>query len=462
VFDEKENDFEEVIDSSVPQDDHVVYDNHPSEDIAEAVIDEVNYEEPMINEEPVISDDFVEPQNYDSSNEQSNPPLESQYEWEQYYFERQGKKRRKTIGCIAAILVCVLLVVAISFSVAPISDYLSRLGSYGAGYKDEETSIAQHYITDQSPMDSVEIAERVIPSIVGIVSNQYKGFTVQQSTGSGFIISEDGYVVTNEHVISGATEFAVILTDGNQYNAKLIGSDSSVDIAVLKIDEKDLPEVELGYSSELRVGETVIAVGNPLGQAFASSVTRGIISGLNRSITISDRQYDVIQTDAAINEGNSGGALVNAYGQVIGINTAKLSSSGTTSGGSVEGMGFAIPIDNAKPIIDEIILTGSSRPRAVLNIETQDVNKQMSSVYRIPEGICITRVIMGGTAEDAGLRMNDIIVAANGTKVKTTAELHKVLDKQSPGDVVTLEIMRYISNEWTDMAFKVQLQLLID
>ena len=228
-----------------------------------------------------------------------------------------------------------------------------------------------------------EIVDKVGPAVVGIINKTtygnaygYYGFfgqdvdkEIEQSSGSGVIISSDGYIVTNNHVIENATKLTVILNTGVEYDGKVVGRDASTDLAVVKIEAQNLTFAQMGNSSSLRVGETAIAIGNPLGQEFAGTTTKGIVSGLNRSVTIDNTTMNLIQTDAAINPGNSGGALVNEYGHLIGINTAKISSS------TLEGLGFAIPIDEAKPIIEELITNGYVTGRPVIGIAGRAVTK---------------------------------------------------------------------------------------
>ena len=211
----------------------------------------------------------------------------------------------------------------------------------------------------------MDIAKKAGPAVVGVVSKitttTYFGLSQEQEGGgSGIIINSDGYIITNQHVINGATTVKVVLNNGKEYDAKLIGQDRKTDLAVIKIEETNLPTAELGQSSALEVGELAVAIGNPMGLEFAGSVTAGVISALNRTMTVDGRQYTLIQTDAAINPGNSGGALVNKYGQVIGINTVKIGASG------YEGMGFAIPIDIAMPIINELLESGYVKGRPVI------------------------------------------------------------------------------------------------
>lgn len=292
-----------------------------------------------------------------------------------------------------------------------------------------------------------EIATKVGPSCVGVINKTkvtpkkyYDPFTgrsfytsdpnndelVQQGSGSGIIISEDGYIVTNQHVIDGATEISVILNTGDEYTAKLVGEDSKSDLAVLKIDKTGLTAATLGDSDTVEVGELAVAIGNPLGQEFAGTVTAGVVSAVNRTMTVDNKVYNLIQTDAAINPGNSGGALVNRYGQVIGINTIKLSTTG------VEGIGFAIAISEAKPIIDNLINNGYVPGRPLVGITVTE-NKNGLSVYSVSPG---------SGAAAAGIQEGDLIVKADGEVLNTSEKLNQIRDKKSPGEYLTLTVIR--------------------
>lgn len=292
-----------------------------------------------------------------------------------------------------------------------------------------------------------EIAEKVGPSCVGVINKTkvtpqryYDPFTgryyytsdpdntqmQEQGSGSGIIISEDGYIVTNEHVISGAMEISVILNTGDEYVAKLVGADSKSDLAVLKIDKENLPAATLGNSDELKVGELAVAIGNPLGQEFAGSVTSGVISALNRTMRVDGKVYNLVQTDAAINPGNSGGALVNSRGEVIGINTIKLSSTG------IEGIGFAIAITEAKPIIDDLMKNGYVSGRPLVGIQVSE-NRY---------GLTVEKIVEGSGAEAAGIKIGDLIVKADGESVKSSDELNDIRDKKAPNETMTLSIIR--------------------
>ncbi len=293
-------------------------------------------------------------------------------------------------------------------------------------------------------LSTVDISKKVGPAVVGItstVNNVMSIFgtaTTSEGTGSGIIISADGYIVTNNHVIDGASAVNVTLNTGTEYEAKVVGSDAKTDLAVIKIKpDETLSVAELGDSSSIQVGERAIAIGNPLGMEFFGSTTQGIISAINRTINVENRTMSVIQTDAAINEGNSGGALVNAYGQVIGINAVKIASS------SVEGMGFAIPISEAKPIIEDLIKFGYVKGRPVLGISARDVTRDMAQRQGWPIGVQVMSTQVGSGAEIAGLEQGDIIVKADGKEVKNFDDLTKIKDSHKPGEVIRLEVYKY-------------------
>lgn len=295
---------------------------------------------------------------------------------------------------------------------------------------------------DENATPTEIIAEKIGPTVVGITNRgivrDFFGRTgvQEKGSGSGVIIDAKGYIVTNYHVIEDAAEVVVTLADGKQYAAEIIGSDPRTDLAVLKIKADNLPVAPLGDSDKLKVGELAVAIGNPLGIEFARSLTQGIISATERTLTIGDRQFRLIQTDAAINPGNSGGALVNKYGQVIGINSAKLVIQG------VEGMGFAIPVNDAKPIINELISKGYvSRP--YIGILGSVVDEFMSKKYKVPQGILVEGLTPRGPAMQAGLKEMDIISKVNGQEIKDFHELNIILDKLKPGDKVKLTIDRY-------------------
>ena len=309
---------------------------------------------------------------------------------------------------------------------------------------------------------AVGVASKVQPSIVGITveynvnSMFFRQTSTAKATGSGVIISEDGYILTNNHIVnsaststfyqlSEATKVTVNLYgDENEYEAKIIGMDSETDLAVIKIDKTGLPAATLGNSDSLKVGEFAMAVGNPLG--MSNSITCGVISALNREVTDDDgKTFILIQTDAAINSGNSGGALVNSKGEVIGINSMKLSGTG------IEGMGFAIPINSTKDIYDQLIKYSKVK-RPYIGIAGIDINEETSKKYNYPIGVYIRTVEDFTAAQKAGIRPGDVVTAIDGKEIKTMDELNSVKNTHKIGDVVTLKIYRdgnYIDAEIT-------------
>ena len=300
---------------------------------------------------------------------------------------------------------------------------------------------------------SVYAASKVLPSIVGITvdytvtSNFMQGMSqTSQAEGSGIIISNDGYILTNNHIInssdssmyyevSEATRVCVYLyNDKTPYEAKIIGTDEQTDLAVIKIEKDNLTVAELGDSSSIKIGEFAMAIGNPLG--MESSVTSGIISAVNRTVDSEDgASYTLIQTDAAINSGNSGGALVNASGKVIGINTLKLSGTG------IEGMGFAIPINDTIEIYNQLIEHGKVL-RPYIGIGGIDLNQASSEYYKLPIGIYVKQIYPDSPAALSDLKPGDVITSINEIKVTSMDELNKIKNSKNIGDEITLDVYR--------------------
>lgn len=286
----------------------------------------------------------------------------------------------------------------------------------------------------------VAVADKVLPSIVMIKNNvnvdTARGATsINRGTGSGIIYSSDGYIITNQHVINGASDITVTLYDGRDFNARVIGQDARSDLAVLKIDGKDLVPGDFGDSKDIRVGELAVAIGNPMGEEFSGSVTAGIISATDRSMNIGEKRLKLFQTDAAINPGNSGGALVNKKGEVIGINSVKLSSP------NIEGMGFAIPINDALPIIEELISHGYVK-RPWIGVGIGDVTEDMIDKHNFPRGVYIVRVYHESPAEKAGLKVDDIITEVNGKRVYTAEALINAISELKPDTTINMKIYR--------------------
>ena len=292
--------------------------------------------------------------------------------------------------------------------------------------------------TEKDALTVSEIVKKIGPAVVGVttksrVSNGFFNQQVQEGIGSGFIINEEGYILTNFHVISGAQEVKVILSDGKEVAAKVINYDQDNDVAVVKItDNVKVPGVaELGDSDSVQVGEGVVAIGNPLGKEFLGTVTNGIVSALNRDIDIENKKLNLIQTNAAINPGNSGGPLVNSRGQVIGINTAKIGAQG------VEGIGFSIPINQVKGRLESL-----SKPILKVGISAREITEEMAKANKVPVGVYILEVQEFSPAEKAGVRPGDIITKFDGEKVKTVGEINQIKGKHKAGDTVKVEIVR--------------------
>ena len=293
---------------------------------------------------------------------------------------------------------------------------------------------------NKTALSIMEIAKRNKPAVVAIttaaqIQNQLGQTGLVDAAGSGFIITADGYVVTNYHVIEGAQTISVALDDGRIFPAVITGSDSRNDLAVLKINTTGLPTVKLGDSKNLEVGELAVAIGNALGE-LKGTVTAGIISATDRQVTIENQSLVLLQTDAAINAGNSGGALINSFGEVIGINTAK------NAGTGVEGLGFAIPIDIAKPIIQSLIQNGYVSGRPKLGIGTRDVTEQMAQYYNMRQGVYVRTVEANSAAALAGIAVGDVIIKADGKDALTTDVLNTAKESHNVGDTMKITLVR--------------------
>lgn len=371
--------------------------------------------------------------------------------------KKKEKKPRTWLVAVSSALAASIFTVAITAGVQYFHKDLPLLDTTTASQATVASSSGSDngatttaYSGDKQVLTIPEIAQKVGPSVVGVVNKttvttqQYwdpwsgryyynqdpsqDSETVEQGSGSGIIISDDGYIVTNQHVIDGATEVEVVLNTGTTYKAEIVGQDEKTDLAVLKItpENETLTAAVLGDSTTVEVGELAVAIGNPMGMEFSGSVTSGIISAVNRTMTIDNRTYNLLQTDAAINSGNSGGALINQYGEVIGINSVKLSSTG------VEGMGFAIAISEAKPIINDLMQSGHVTGRPLVGI----------SITETRYGLFISSIQEGSGAEEAGLQVNDMILEVDGQKVTSTSEVNEIRDTKKPGDYLTFKVLR--------------------
>lgn len=306
-----------------------------------------------------------------------------------------------------------------------------------------ESSVSDNIEPSASTGNELTVAEvnnKVSPSVVLITATGMTG----GGQGTGVILSEDGYIVTNAHVVSGFSELTVTLNDDakSEYPATLVGEDATTDIAVIRIHAKGLTPAEIGTSATLQVGQGVVVIGNPLGEDFSGSVTTGIISALDRQVEFENGQvYNYIQTNAAINNGNSGGPLLNMQGQVIGINAAKIDTS------VAEGMGFAIPIDDVVPVANDLIEFGYVKNRPYIGVAGEGLDEQFASFYKLPMGVHITAISEGSPAAESGLQVDDIITHINGVEVSTVGQLNAEKNKSKPGDTVELTVYRYSTED---------------
>lgn len=357
------------------------------------------------------------------------------------YFNHNYPKRPSYFGIFALMLISAILggVVALFIGPAVLGEQIPspEVGIEQSG----PTKIPSSYVPDYPVVD---IAERVSPTVVSIINYQQTNFfrRLAESSGSGVIFdSKNGYIVTNYHVVAGSDRIKVIVKGEKEYEGKLIGGDAQTDLAVIQIKAANLPEAVFGDSESLRVGELAVAIGSPLGAEFDRSVTAGVISALNRQISVAspagqEINLNVIQTDAAINPGNSGGALVNSRSEVIGINSVKVGRA------DVEGMGFAIPVNDVKPIIQQLLESGHvSRPFIGI-YDFQEITPQLAQWYDLPEGIWVGGIVPGGPAEKVGIEVEDIIIRIEDLDIKTGADLQGVLKKYKPGDQIEIRVVR--------------------
>lgn len=284
-----------------------------------------------------------------------------------------------------------------------------------------------------------DVYSKCIDSVVGIkaTTDGYDGYY----WGTGIIMTEDGYILTNAHVISGTDAATVTTSDGTSYDAQLVGEDTQSDIAVLKIDASGLQAAEFGDSDELSVGDEVVAIGDPLGSELSGTMTNGIVSAINRGITVGGHEMTLLQTNAALNEGNSGGPLINMYGQVVGITNMKMVAD-YSSDAAVEGIGFAIPTATMKGIVGELIEKGAISGRPGIGITVGAIPSDAASHYDLPDGLYISDVVKSSDAYAKGIRPGDILTAVNGTAVTSTEEVNAIKDKCSVGDTLTLTLYR--------------------
>ena len=325
----------------------------------------------------------------------------------------------------------------------------------------QPVSVQVKNVDGQTKMEPAEVYASVVNSAVSIncsatSTNIFGQQTQTASSGSGFIITEDGYVVTNYHVVSGASSVEVTLYNGDTYDATVIGGDSDYDVAVLKINASGLQPVTLGESADVNVGDTVLAIGNPLGE-LTFSMSQGIVSSCDRAINVDGTPFNMIQVDCSINPGNSGGPLVNLYGEVVGIVSAKYSTYSSTT---VEGLGFAIPISDVRSIITDIMENGAVTDKAYMAITAGTMNEQMAAQFNIDvtEGVFVYSVVEGGAGDKAGLRLGDVITKMGDKTLTSRQDLSAAMKGYRAGDTVTLTVYRSGQYIEVELSFDAQPQ----
>ncbi len=363
-----------------------------------------------------------------------------------------ARERPRTLGLAGVIaLALVVGVVSGGLSAAAVTKLMGNAGGPVAGAPTDATggsTVAQVHLDESSAV--ISAVNKVMPAVVTIASQTNNGpFGSGSGVGSGFVYNSNGWILTNRHVVDGADKLSVQLNDTRVFDAQVKGIDTLTDLAIVKIDAKGLPAAPLGSSQGLELGQLAIAIGNPLGN-FENTVTTGVVSGLGRQIqagdvtqTSSEQLNNLIQTDAAINPGNSGGPLINSAGQVIGINTA------VATADKAQGIGFAIPIDIAKPILQEVI-DGKEITRPWIGVYYQQITKQLAAEKDLPsdEGVLIgtannaPAVFPGSPADKAGLKDGDVVVAVDGQKLDRDHDLSTLVLPHLPGDVITLRVLR--------------------
>ena len=375
----------------------------------------------------------------------------------------QPKKHHRGIGrVVALILSCAVISAACGFGGSILAQNGSRTGKTTVQQSSRTaTTVNVKKVDGQTLMSPAEVYASTVNSVVSIncsavSTNIFGQQTESASSGSGFIYTADGYIVTNQHVIANASSINVTLYNGDTYPATLVGSDSDYDVAVLKIDAKDLPAVTLGNSTDVNVGDNVMAIGNPLGE-LTFSMSSGIVSCVNRAINVEGTPFNMIQVDASINPGNSGGPLMNLYGEVVGIVSAKYSSYADTT---VEGLGFAIPINDVQSIISDIMENGSVTDKAYMAITAGTMTQQMAAQYKInaTEGVFVYSVEDGGAGDKAGLKLGDVITKLNDTQITSMEDLSAAKKGFKAGDTVTLTVLRDGQEITTQLTFDAQPQ----
>ena len=382
---------------------------------------------------------------------------------EQPAWEAATKKKKNSIWkksgvkVTALLLACALVGGGAGFGGAALARSVGVGGGTAIHQSDRTVQeVTVKKVTGQTLMTPAEVYASTVGSVVSIncsaVSTNIFGQRVESaSSGSGFVITQDGYIVTNHHVVASASSVKVTMYDGKEYSAAVVGSDSDYDVAVLKVETTGLQPVTLGNSADVNVGDTVLAIGNPLGE-LTFSMSQGIVSCCDRAINVSGTPFNMIQVDASINPGNSGGPLMNLYGEVVGIVSAKYSSYSNTA---VEGLGFAIPIGDVKAVITDIMENGQITSKPSMGITAGTMTRQMATQYQIDKdnGVFVYSVDKGGAGEKAGLRMGDVITKVDSMEITSMEDLTAAKKGHRAGDTVTVIYYRDGQNYSTELTF---------
>ncbi len=377
--------------------------------------------------------------------------------------EKKGFFRKTWTKVTALVLACLVVGGAAGYGGAA----LAKSSGSGSGTTINEsdrtvTAVEVKKVDGKTKMQPAEVYASTVNSTVSIntassSTNVFGQTTQTASSGSGFIITQDGYIVTNYHVVNGANTIKVTLYNGDTYDATLVGGDSDYDVAVLKINAAGLTPVTLGSSADVNVGDSVLAIGNPLGE-LTFSMSGGYVSSCNRAINVDGTPFNMIQVDCSINPGNSGGPLMNLYGEVVGIVSAKYSTYSSTT---VEGLGFAIPIDDVKSIITDIMENGAVTDKAYMAVTVGTMNAQLAAQYSfdIDQGVFVYSVVSGGAGDKAGLRLGDVITKMDDTTLTSRQDLSAALKGYRAGDTATLTVYRSGSYITTQITFDQQPQI---
>ena len=382
---------------------------------------------------------------------------------EQPAWEAATKKKKNSIWkksgvkVTALLLACALVGGGAGFGGAALARSVGVGGGTAIHQSDRTVQeVTVKKVTGQTLMTPAEVYASTVGSVVSInctaVSTNIFGQRVESaSSGSGFVITQDGYIVTNHHVVASASSVKVTMYDGKEYSAAVVGSDSDYDVAVLKVETTGLQPVTLGNSADVNVGDTVLAIGNPLGE-LTFSMSQGIVSCCDRAINVSGTPFNMIQVDASINPGNSGGPLMNLYGEVVGIVSAKYSSYSNTA---VEGLGFAIPIGDVQAVITDIMENGQITSKPSMGITAGTMTRQMATQYQIDKdnGVFVYSVDKGGAGEKAGLRMGDVITKVDSMEITSMEDLTAAKKGHRAGDTVTVIYYRDGQNYSTELTF---------